>query len=97
MVWFYFVLFFSGWQSILFLPLLSTEENTLKQKEGVIGGFTSKEGVRLQLKAGKLKLHGLKECNVWIRGKQRWDSCCLEPLAVVLHCLHIKKKSFGHP
>lgn len=61
---FFFFFFFSGWQKILFLPLLSTEENTLKQKEEVIGGFTSKEDVRLQLKAGKLKLHGQEECNV---------------------------------
>lgn len=64
-----FFIFFSGWQNILSLPL-STEEGTLKQKDGVIGGFTSKEGVRLQLHAGKLKLHGLKESNVWIRGKR---------------------------
>lgn len=79
----------NGSQNSLFLPLVSIEKNTLKQQN------TSKKGGGLELKAGKIKLHGLKECNVWIREKQQWDSCCLEPLAVVLYCVHIKKKSFG--
>lgn len=61
------------------------------------GGFSLKKGARLQLKTDKLKLHGLKECNVWITGKWWWDSCCLEPLPVDLLYLHIRRKDFGHP
>lgn len=49
---------------------LSIEEYSLKEQEGLIGDFSSKDGVRLQLEAGSLYIHGLKECSMWIRRKR---------------------------